>query len=701
VSDQVSGDTASAEQSETSTVGGSSGDEARSPVAAGPGSETSGAEGEPGAKKKRRRRRRKKKPEGADDGATSVEVAGEAAPRADADGEAKPEAAKPEAARRSEPNRNDADRGRRSRGDDRGRGQRGDDRGRRDGRGRDDRDDRGGPRRGRQARGGGRDRDGGRGREDTGLKVSLFSALAGSAQFDDLADRQVTCRKPGCNNTWSWSREAQVTLKLQGAKIKPPSRLCDEHWAEERSLKDQPVECRVRGCERTWIWNREAQLKHRAWYEREKAKLEADDARNDRDGAAEGETGNKKGKPKRRRNKKRLTDGPPARLCGVCEARIKHLENIEQPCKVHGCGKTWTWTKESQLEGWAPLPDHVMPNPVVTAAPRSEAPSPEAGVTEQVAKADAVPNDATADTADTASSTSKVEPSNTHDAEAQSEGESRAKDESSAEGGADTSAPSTETIGDDAAKTANKKRRRRRRGKSAPGADGVPVAPPIPLAKPPRRMCKSCVEFCRAHQDREVECGKPECQRTWTYKIGAQLQDQLAGRNSDPIKLACDFSKKHFDCEFRGQQLEVRTPGSLPPGAEVMPCVVPGCTDSWVYLPGARLDGVSADGAPVDRMCDPHRTDHGAEARDPRPPAGSEPPPQTNDAETETEPTSTSDTPPTSPGAASVTSSQTEAAAVEAESQLPAGSEPAAAARGAAEAPSPDASAAESDPKPD
>src|SRR5690606_14477349 len=51
------------------------------------------------------------------------------------------------------------------------------------------------------------------------------------------------------------------------------------------------------------------------------------------------------------------------------------------------------------------------------------------------------------------------------------------------------------------------------------------------LPQPPRRMCNSCFEFVRAHGDREVACGRPDCSKTWTYKTGAQLQDFRAGRS--------------------------------------------------------------------------------------------------------------------------------------------------------------------------
>jgi hypothetical protein len=58
----------------------------------------------------------------------------------------------------------------------------------------------------------------------------------------------------------------------------------------------------------------------------------------------------------------------------------------------------------------------------------------------------------------------------------------------------------------------------------------------------------------------------------------------------------------------------------MPAGAEVMPCIVGGCSGSWVYAPGMRLSTADPDAAepPVDRMCDDCREQRGAPGRDPR-----------------------------------------------------------------------------------
>ncbi|MCA9682767.1 MAG: hypothetical protein KC457_11260, partial [Myxococcales bacterium] len=133
------------------------------------------------------------------------------------------------------------------------------------------------------------------------------------------------------------------------------------------------------------------------------------------------------------------------------------------------------------------------------------------------------------------------------------------------------------------------------------------------LPQPPRRMCNGCFEFVRAHSDREVPCGRPGCEKTWTYKTGAQLQDFLAGRTLEPIRLCEDCSRSQFTVRASGGV-------TLPEGAELMPCQVSGCERNWVYVPGMQLSPSDPDAeeAPLDRMCDECRDERGAPGRDPR-----------------------------------------------------------------------------------
>gem|GEM_PF-2329976 len=122
----------------------------------------------------------------------------------------------------------------------------------------------------------------------------------------------------------------------------------------------------------------------------------------------------------------------------------------------------------------------------------------------------------------------------------------------------------------------------------------------------PKQMCEVCREFCRAHDDRAVPCGRPGCDKSWTYKRGAQLQAFLAGRFEDPIRL----------CESCESETRKAAHGSTTPAnVEVMPCIVPGCDGTWHYRPGQKLRACQDGDQPVDRMCDEHRQQHGAPPR--------------------------------------------------------------------------------------
>ncbi len=411
------------------------------------------------------------------------------------------------------------------------------------------------------------------------------------AQFNELADREVQCRTPGCANTWTWKRGAQLAEMQRTGKLRRPSRLCAECFSAERETHDTELPCKIEGCRRTWTWTRDAQLRHRLWLLRQRSKADAAAARaaaaqaaraesaalarssessgssgsfvaessssglavaapgafpeevrspevfadtyvegrvpddvntSDSPASAEGDApadasattvtegtevteghSQEPGEPaepggdrrKRRRKRRRggkpvvNAEGPPERMCGLCAQKLTHLQPREQPCKVHGCSRTWTWDRASQMRAWV-----------------------------------------------------------------------------------------------------------------ASGSDDLAFEPAAP-----RRMCEVCREFCRTHSDREVACGRPECNNTWTYKTGAQLQAFLAGRTADPLKLCGECAKGEFAVSFRpgGES------GEVPEGAETMPCVVPGCEGTWLFIPGMRLRETPYGELAPDRMCTPHRQERG------------------------------------------------------------------------------------------
>ncbi len=229
------------------------------------------------------------------------------------------------------------------------------------------------------------------------------------SQFNELADREVPCRTPGCPNTWLWKRGAQLAELQRTGKLRRPARLCAECFNAERETHDTELPCKISGCRRTWTWNRDAQLRHRLWVLRQRAKanrpLRAEEAHDEikaeeakhgeatavaevteaaatepamdavaTDAAAteavsadmsEGTGAPTTGEAaederrKRRRKRRRGTnkaapspEGPPERMCGLCAQKLGRLQAKELPCKVHGCTRSWTWDRASQMRAW-------------------------------------------------------------------------------------------------------------------------------------------------------------------------------------------------------------------------------------------------------------------------------------------------------------------------------------------------------------
>ncbi len=259
---------------------------------------------------------------------------------------------------------------------------------------------------------------------------------------------------------------------------------------------------------------------------------------------------------------------PPRRKCAECAA----IEDREVPCAVDGCARKWTWTAQAQLKhrAWLrrqPSRDGKRSKGRRLEAPRRKCDPCHAKLTRLVER----------------ESVCKVHGC-TRTVKIDKDSQLRA-----------WAAMRTEDL------------------------DAEPVLP--------KKMCDVCREFCRTHPDRDVQCGRPGCDRTWTYKTGAQLQAFLAGRFEDPIRLACEGS----DCELiraeaahLAQRAALTGEGEEPriePDAEIMPCIVPGCERSWIWRPGMKVAPCNDGDQPIDRMCDAHRAELDPPTPEPEPSA--------------------------------------------------------------------------------
>jgi hypothetical protein len=423
----------------------------------------------------------------------------------------------------------------------------------------------------------------------------------------------MPCRVAGCENTWTWYGHQQIRSLGKPA----PKRMCDDHLAEFEGIDDRQMPCRNSWCTNTWLWPRFAQL--RALEHEGKAK-------------------------------------PPYRLCETCFNEERNTEDLAVRCKIPECRSTWTWPRQAQLKHRAWVRRQLA---IEEADERGAEPVEARGdVAADEAGAEVEAHDEAAESSEPATEV-EAEP---HDegSEVEAEAEAEARDESSE--AHESEAHETEDAAHEHhadAEEGQPKRRRRKRKRRRKIHEGPPerlcdrcnerithLQPiEIPckvhgchstwtwdregqlrawatldnqphvteLPQPPRRMCTSCLEFVRKHSDREVRCGRPGCDKVWTYKTGAQLQDYLAGRTQDPIRLCEECIRSQFT-------ISTSADGAVPPGSEIMPCQVSGCSGTWVYMPGMKLSSADPDASepPVDRMCDDCRSQREVPARDPR-----------------------------------------------------------------------------------
>ncbi len=363
-----------------------------------------------------------------------------------------------------------------------------------------------------------------------------FATLA-AGLFSHIDDRQVPCKMDGCDRTWTWSAAEQI----QAFGQPPPRRMCAEHYALHHAVLqnagDREVRCSNPWCDRTWTWPKSAQL---ALLQRNPRTASVSDLE------------------------------PPARACDACTKEDRELADAEVACRVDGCKRTWTWSRDAQLKHRAWL-RHAPPLDRGRADDRDEG----------------------------------------------GEGRRRRRRRRGAKSPADPPPRMCEPCRQRLAmlveregsckvhgctRTVTIDRESQLRAWAALGTTELDVEAPLP-----KRMCEVCREFCRLHGDREVPCGRPGCDRTWTYKTGAQLQAFLAGRFEDPLRLcdACMSGAAALDA-LRADGTEV-----APEGAEVMPCVVIGCDGVWYWIAGMSIAPANDGDQPFDRMCARCRAERG------------------------------------------------------------------------------------------
>ena len=337
-------------------------------------------------------------------------------------------------------------------------------------------------------------------------------------------------------------------------------------------IDDRQVPCRVDGCDETWTWTAAEQIQ--AFGQPPPKRMCAKhEARTDELGDREVPCTNPgcektwtftRAAALAQMNKSGSSQ-PPRRVCDDCSREEKELADKEVSCRIDVCQRTWTWTRDAQQKHRAWL--------------RRQAESP-------------------GGSGGHGGRGKKGRRGGRRRAGSIHEPPPRLCDKCHEKlGTLEVAAGPCKVHG--CTRTAAVDKEQQLRAWAALHTDDLDAVAPLP-----RRMCEVCRDFCRAHPDRQVPCGRPSCDKTWTYKTGAQLQAMLAGRFDDPIRLCDECVRGGFAREAKG-----------PDGAELMPCVVPLCEGVWHYKAGTRLAAARLGELPVDRMCDFHRVERGEKPR--------------------------------------------------------------------------------------
>ena len=384
--------------------------------------------------------------------------------------------------------------------------------------------------------------------------------------------------------------DTSATSSTDSSDAKPSPAPGDPGWQTLAAglfshLDERQIPCKVDGCDKTWTWTAQEQMQAfgqpppRRMCGEHLAKLTAIDDREVEccnPGCERTWTWPKKAQTTQLQ--RTGSNKPPRKVCPQCTKEERELSDRPAPCRVEGCRRTWVWTRDAQLKHrtWARRQAEEGADTHSRGRGRSGGKRRGRGRRRQTVDINQPPFRMCGPCNDKLSRLVEREvPCKVHGC----------------------------------TRSARMDRESQLRGWAKLRTEDLAAEGPVV-----RRMCETCREFCHNHPDREVACGRPGCEQTWTYKTGAQLQDSLAGRRQDPIRLCSECSKSGMSGAAVG----------APEGMEVLPCVVPLCEGVWFYRAGVtEVAGSGWVELPLDRMCDRCRDERGAESRQPKidPPA--------------------------------------------------------------------------------
>ncbi len=190
------------------------------------------------------------------------------------------------------------------------------------------------------------------------------------ALFQTLQDQELPCSRPGCDGKWVWNRFQQLEAHAQGHTT-PPKGLCEKCRQAAKEKEDIEQPCRIRGCKNTWTWTRRMQMESKDGKPprrlcnqcfQDLQKLEDKELPCRVKGCTNKVPWNHYQQLEHLRSGKSL-DNPPARMCDECMKVYATLKPQEQPCRIKGCGHTWTYSPYEQLVVLKRTPEGKEPEP--------------------------------------------------------------------------------------------------------------------------------------------------------------------------------------------------------------------------------------------------------------------------------------------------------------------------------------------------
>jgi hypothetical protein len=388
-----------------------------------------------------------------------------------------------------------------------------------------------------------------------------------------LGEKQRRCDVPGCQNTWTWTVEAQ--LEAFAAHKPPPKNLCASCEGKLAALEEQQVACTVPGCERTATLSKRSQLLAQAQAEAEAATaalaaasappvVEAPapeppaavvdtpapaEANASADAAAEANTspatladtgvadtlpdtavvvqegrqeGRQEGKGEAAARADAREDGKPEKpgkvtyegpLCDPCADVARRLVDRPVHCGINGCKRKWIWKADDQLQAFAAGKPNEPPRRMC-----------------------------------------------------------------------DTCRANFGKLSDREVRCRTSGCKKTWTWSRFDQLDACVADKPAPKA--PARMCDHCYDLFQKLKDVERPCRKSGCKRTWTDKRGAQLARLVRGKTGDPYPQYCNECRKELG------DLEDRE----------ISCKTEGCPGTWTW---AREQQLAAGVRPSPKAAEP------------------------------------------------------------------------------------------------